>query len=93
MIHVTRLNHVPLVLNSDLIESIEATPDTVISLTTGQKLVVRESAEEVVERVLEFRRAIYSGLPGGGSGASGQKEPERPAGNRKDHGSDNRANS
>jgi len=58
MIHLTRLNHLPLVLNADLIECIEVTPDTVISLTTGQKLVVLESPEEVVRRVVEFRRAI-----------------------------------
>lgn len=61
MIHLTRLNHLPLVLNADLIESIEVTPDTLISLTTGQKLVVLEPAEEVVARVLEFRRRIYRG--------------------------------
>jgi len=58
MIHVTRLNHVSVVLNSDLIEHIEVTPDTVISLTTGQKLMVMESAEEVIARVVEFRRLI-----------------------------------
>ena len=62
MIHVTRLNRISLVLNAELIESIEVTPDTLISLTTGQKLVVLESAEEVVRRVVEYRRAIYSGL-------------------------------
>ena len=62
MIHLTRLNHVSLVLNADLIETIEVTPDTVISLTTGQKLVVLEPAEEVVRRVVEFRRAINHGL-------------------------------
>ena len=62
MIHLTRLNHLPLVLNADLIESIEVTPDTVISLTTGQKLVVLEPAEEVVRRVVEFRRSIYSAI-------------------------------
>ena len=61
MIHLTRLNQTPLVLNADLIETIEVTPDTVISLTTGEKLVVREPAEEVVRRVVEFRRAIQSG--------------------------------
>jgi flagellar protein FlbD len=71
MIHLTRINHRPLVLNADLIESIEVTPDTVISLTTGQKLMVLEPAEEVIRRVVEFRRAIYSGvllcpsIPGG----------------------------
>ena len=61
MIQLTRLNHVPLVLNSDLIEHMEVTPDTVVTLTTGQKIVVRESAEEVVERVIQFRRSIAAG--------------------------------
>jgi len=59
MIHLTRINQVPLVLNSDLIEHVEVTPDTVVSLTTGQKFVVRESADEVVRRVIEFRREIH----------------------------------
>jgi flagellar protein FlbD len=61
MIQLTRLNHAPLVLNSDLIEHMEVTPDTVVTLTTGQKIVVLESAEEVVERVIQFRRSINSG--------------------------------
>jgi flagellar protein FlbD len=61
MIYVTRLNHTPVVLNSDLIEHVETTPDTVISLTTGQKLMVLESPEEIVERVVKFRRSIFSG--------------------------------
>jgi flagellar protein FlbD len=47
-----------MVLNSDLIEHIDVTPDTVITLTTGQILRVRESADEVVERIVEFRRRI-----------------------------------
>lgn len=59
MIWLTRLNRVPMVLNSDLIEHIDVTPDTVITLTTGQILRVRESATEVVERIVEFRRRIY----------------------------------
>lgn len=58
MIRLTRINRVPLVLNSDLIQHVEATPDTLITLTSGQKLVVLESAEEVIEKVIEFRRAI-----------------------------------
>ncbi len=45
-------------MNSDLIEHVEATPDTVIALTTGQKFVVLESADEVVQRVIDFRRTI-----------------------------------
>jgi flagellar protein FlbD len=63
MIQLTRLNHAPLVLNSDLIEHMEVTPDTVVTLTTGQKIVVLESAEEVVERVIQFRRSIVAGSP------------------------------
>jgi flagellar protein FlbD len=60
MIRVTRLNHSPLILNCDLIEHMETTPDTVISLTNGQKYVVLEAAEEIVERVVDFRRRLYS---------------------------------
>jgi len=59
MIRLTRLNHLSLVLNSDLIEHIEETPDTVVTLTTGQILRVRESAEQVIERVVEFRRRLF----------------------------------
>lgn len=58
MIRLTRINRVPVVLNSDLIEHVEVTPDTVIALTTGQKLVVMESADEVIQKVIEFRRLI-----------------------------------
>ena len=48
MIRLTRINHVPLVLNADLIEHVETTPDTVISLTNGQKFVVLEPIEDVI---------------------------------------------
>jgi flagellar protein FlbD len=60
MIQLTRLNHVPLIVNADLIEHVEVTPDTVVALTTGQKFLVLESAEDVVEKVLEYRRAIVN---------------------------------
>lgn len=62
MIHLTRLNHVPLVVNSDLIEHIETTPDTVIALTTGQKFMVLESAGEIIERIVSFRRSVLNGV-------------------------------
>ncbi len=66
MIHVTRINHTPLVLNSDLIEHVQATPDTVISLVNGQKFMVLEDTDEVIRRVIEFRRSILTAtLPGG----------------------------
>jgi len=47
-----------LVLNADLIEHVETTPDTVIAMTNGQKFMVMESADEVIDKVIEFRRAI-----------------------------------
>jgi flagellar protein FlbD len=55
-----------MVLNSDLIEHIDVTPDTVITLTNGQILRVLESADEVVERSVEFRRRVLgrNGYPG-----------------------------
>jgi flagellar protein FlbD len=59
MIRLSRLKGEPLVLNSDLIEHIETTPDTVITLTTGQKFMVQEPPEEIVARVIEFRRQIH----------------------------------
>ena len=60
MIQLTRLNHVPLIINSDLIEHVEVTPDTVVTLTTGQKFLVLESAEDVVNKVIEFRKEIMA---------------------------------
>ena len=58
MIHLTRLNQSPIVLNADLIEHIEITPDTVISLTNGEKIRVLENADEVVKLVVDWRRQI-----------------------------------
>lgn len=63
MIRLTRLNHMPMVLNSDLIEHIDVTPDTVITMTNGQILRVLESADEVVERIVDFRRQIHDMSP------------------------------
>ncbi|SHJ58812.1 flagellar protein FlbD [Anaerobranca californiensis DSM 14826] len=59
MIQVTRLNDKKYYLNCDLIEIIESTPDTVITLTNGKKFVVKESCEEVVNEVIKFKRRIF----------------------------------
>ena len=62
MIKVTRLNGSELVINSDLIEFVEAIPDTIISLVTGKKIMIKESTDAVIERVAEFKRhssAVY----------------------------------
>lgn len=59
MVDVTRLNGKSLVINSDLIEFIEETPDTVITFTTGTKIVVSESAEDIKKMILEYKRSIF----------------------------------
>jgi len=63
MIRLTGINHVPLVLNADLIERLETTPDTVISMINGQKFVVLESTGDVIRKVIEFRREILKNGP------------------------------
>ncbi len=62
MIQLTRLNSSPLAVNSDLIKFVEQAPDTVITLVTGEKIVVRENAQEVLDRVIEFRRSVLQGI-------------------------------
>lgn len=52
-------------VNADLIETVEATPDTVITLTTGHKLIVQESVDEVVRLVVAFKRACHTPLNAG----------------------------
>ena len=59
MIPLRRLNNQPIIVNCDLIESIESTPDTVVTLTSGNKLIVRDSLDEIRRRVVEFKREIY----------------------------------
>jgi flagellar protein FlbD len=58
MITVTRLNGTALALNPSLIERIERTPDTVLSLTNGTKYVITESTEEVIDRVRTFQASV-----------------------------------
>ena len=58
MINVTRLNVSKIIINSELIEFVEAIPDTIITLTTGQMIMVKESVEEVVDMVKEYKRNI-----------------------------------
>jgi flagellar protein FlbD len=58
MIELTRLNGHPIVINAELIKFVEQNPDTVITLVTGDKMVVREAAPEVMHRVLAYRRDL-----------------------------------
>ena len=63
MIKVSRLNGKEYYLNSDLIEFIEETPDTVITLTTGKKVIVEESTRQILDQIVEFRKHSHGSLP------------------------------
>lgn len=93
MIRLTRLNNQSLTVNSDLIKFVEQSPDTLITLVTGEKIVVRESAEEILARLIEFRRSVLQGLTivwdssafhspssisSSGSSISGESKPTEP---------------
>ena len=58
MIKVSRLNGKEYYINADLIEFLEETPDTVITLTTGKKVVVEEGVQQILDRIVEFRKQL-----------------------------------
>jgi len=60
MIELTRLNGTPMILNSDLIKTAEASPDTMLTLIHGEKLIVRETIQDVMERVLVYRAQLLT---------------------------------
>ncbi|CBE68802.1 Flagellar protein (fragment) [Candidatus Methylomirabilis oxygeniifera] len=62
MVKLSRINGAEVTVNAELIEIIEATPDTIVSLTTGKKLMVVESVDQVVEKVMAYRRMIATRL-------------------------------
>lgn len=64
MISVTKMDGTPIVLNADWIQSVEKTPDTLITLTTGQKILVRNRVEEIVEAFKNYKRDCFSKLGG-----------------------------
>jgi flagellar protein FlbD len=59
MIEVTRLNDKKLIINAELIEKVEETPDTIITLTNGSKIIVKESGQEVKNLVILYKKAIF----------------------------------
>jgi flagellar protein FlbD len=78
MILLTRLNNRPLVVNSDMIKFVENTPDTVITLVTGEKIVVLETVAEVLEEIVSFRRRVVAagtGVQGSGETATAPEGP------------------
>lgn len=58
MVELTRLQNQKIIINADLIEFVESTPDTVITTTTGKKIIVRETAKEVVDKVVRYKREL-----------------------------------
>ncbi len=58
MIRLTRLNKQPFVLNAELMQMIEEAPDTIITLVSNEKFLVLESAEEVIQRIIDYHRSI-----------------------------------
>ncbi|MCR4400089.1 MAG: flagellar FlbD family protein [Syntrophomonadaceae bacterium] len=62
MVELTRLNGEKIAVNPDLIEYVEATPDTVVTLTTGRKFLVRESVARISEAMERHKRRVYSNL-------------------------------
>jgi flagellar protein FlbD len=62
VIRLTRINRTSLAINADLIKFVESAPDTVITLITGEKVVVAESAEQIIELVIGFRRSVLEGI-------------------------------
>ena len=63
LISLTKLDDREFYVNSDLVESVESTPDTVVTLTTGKRFIVKESPVEVLRRIVRFRRSISRYLP------------------------------
>jgi flagellar protein FlbD len=83
VIQLTRLNDQPLVVNSDLIKLVENAHDTVLTLISGEKIVVRERVEEVIDRIIQFRRSVLTGMPLAGANLaalSPQIEDGKPMG-------------
>lgn len=62
MVELTKFNDIKFTVNAEIIEMIEETPDTVITLTTGKKIIVKESRQEVVERVISYKNKVYSNI-------------------------------
>ena len=60
MIDVTKMNGGSVTVNADLIETVEETPDTIITLTTGKKIIVKESRQEVKNLVKSYRKNIFA---------------------------------
>jgi flagellar protein FlbD len=77
MIEVTRLNGTPMIVNSDLIKIAEASPDTMLTLIHGEKLIVKESCAEIVEKVLAYRARLLAAIAARGQAAGSSADLHR----------------
>ena len=60
MIKLHKLNGAEIVVNAELIESVEPTPDTVINLATGNRFLVRDGVQDVIDKVIEYKKKVYA---------------------------------
>lgn len=60
MIKIRKINNVEIVINSELIETIEANPDTTITMTTGRKIISLESVDDIIDKVKDFKKSILN---------------------------------
>jgi flagellar protein FlbD len=79
MISLHKLDGSEIVLNAELIESVEPGKQTVISLSTGNRFMVRETAAEITEKVLDYRRRVLAGPAGGPKMVESPSRPPGPA--------------
>lgn len=63
MIEVTRLDNSKVVINAQFIHSVQAVPDTIITFTTKEKMIVKEPLELLSQRIIDYQRKIHSGIP------------------------------
>ena len=75
MIAVTRLDGAHIVLNEEQIETIEQTPDTLVSLVNGHKLLVRDTPADLVQRVIAFRQTVAAGIRARGAAGTLDDDP------------------
>ena len=62
MITVTRINNRPITINAELIEFVESTPDTIITTMTGKKIIVKDTVEEVIQKIVSYRQQCFENI-------------------------------
>ncbi|MFH0920094.1 MAG: flagellar FlbD family protein [Fibrobacterota bacterium] len=62
MVKVTRINGTQLVINAELVELIEFTPDTIVTLTTGKKVILKDNVDDLIRRIVEYKRTVLERL-------------------------------